>query len=49
MKKRHWGRHFWVIGCGGWFIGNIADEMVQEYLEYHRDPSNGNTDNIISE
>ena len=29
--------------------GNITDEMVQEYLEHHRDSSNTDTDNIILE
>ena len=41
LKKRYCGRHFWAIGYGAWSTGNITDEMVQEYLEYHRDPSKG--------
>ena len=49
LKKRYWGQHFWAIGYGGWSTGNITDEMVQEYLEHHRDPSNGDTGNIILE
>ena len=49
LKKRYWGRHFWAIGYGGWSTGNITDEMVQEYLEHHRDPSNGETGNLILE
>ena len=49
LKKRYWGRHFWAIGYGAWSTGNITDEMVQEYLEHHRDPSNGETGNIILE
>jgi putative transposase len=48
-KKRYWGRHFLAIGYGGWSSGNITDEMVQEYLEYHRDPSNGEAGNIMLE
>jgi putative transposase len=47
LKKCYWGRHCWVIGFGVWSTGNITDEMVQEYLENHRDPSNGDTGNII--
>ena len=39
LKKRYWGQHFWRIGYGGWSTGKITDEMVQEYLEHHRDPS----------
>ena len=49
LKKRYWGRHFWAIGYGGWSTGNITDEMVQEYLEHHRNPSNGDTGNMILE
>jgi putative transposase len=47
LSKRYWGRHFWAIGYGVWSTGNITDEMVQEYLEHHRDPSNLDNDNII--
>ena len=49
LKKRYWGCHFWAIGYGAWSTGNITDEMVQEYLEHHRNPSNGDTGNIILE
>ena len=47
LSKRYWGRHFWAIGYGVWSTGNITDEMVQEYLEHHREPSNLDNDNII--
>ena len=44
LKKRYWGRHFWAIGFGCWSTGNITDDMVNEYLEHHRNPnSNDNT------
>ena len=49
LKKRYWGRHFWAIGFGGWTTGNITDEMVQEYLEHHRNPSNKDAGNLILE
>ena len=49
LKKRYWGRHFWAIGYGAWSTENITEEMVQAYLEHHRDPSNGGTGNIILE
>jgi putative transposase len=49
LKKRYWGRHFWAIGYGAWSTGNVTDEMVQEYLEHHRHPSNKDTGNIILE
>ena len=40
LKRRYWGKHFWAIGYGVWSTGNITDEMIQDYLEHHRDPSN---------
>ena len=49
LKKRYWGRHFWAIGYGGWSTGNITDEMVQEYLEHHRNPSNKDKGSMILE
>lgn len=49
VKKRYWGKHFWAIGYGVWSTGNITDDMVQEYLEHHRSPSNHDTNNIILE
>ena len=49
LKRRYWGRHLWAIGYGAWSTGNITDEMVQEYLEHHRDPSNADRGNIILE
>jgi putative transposase len=49
VQKRYWGKHFWAIGYGVWSTANITDEMVQEYLEHHRNPSNHDTNNIILE
>jgi putative transposase len=49
LSKRYWGKHFWAIGYGAWSTGNITDNMVQDYLEHHRDPSNTDKDNIILE
>ena len=49
LIRRYWGRHFWAIGYGAWSTGNITEEMVQEYLEHHRDPSNVDTGKIILE
>ena len=41
LKKRYWGGHFWGIGYGAWSVGNITDEMLQQYLDHHRDEPNG--------
>ncbi len=49
LKKRYWGRHFWSIGYGAWSTGNITDEMVQEYLEHHRKPTDLSDDSFIIE
>lgn len=47
LQKRYWGKHFWTIGYGAWSTGNITDEMVTEYLEHHRNPSNMDSDNFM--
>ena len=49
LKKRYWGRHFWAVGYGVWSTGNITDEMVQEYLEHHKDQPNTQSNNWILE
>ena len=49
LKKRYWGQRFWAKGYGAWSTGNITDEMVQEYLEHHRKPSNNEGDNFFLE
>ena len=47
--KRETLLHFWAIGYGAWSTGNITEEMVQEYLEHHRDPSNRESNQFILE
>ena len=49
LRRRYWGRHFWAIGYGAWSSGNITEEMVAQYLEHHKTPSNQETGNIILE
>ena len=49
LKKRYWGKHFWAIGYGAWSTGSITDEVVAEYLEHHRDPSNQDTEPLLLE
>ena len=49
LSKQYWGKHFWAIGYGVWSTGNVTDEIVQEYLEHHRNPSNRDTDTMILE
>ena len=49
LKKRYWGRHIWAIGFGCWSTGNIKDEMVNEYLQHHRNPNDNSNGNFIIE
>ena len=49
LSKTYWGKHFWTIGYGAWSTGNVTDELVQEYLEHHRNPSNQDNDPMILE
>jgi len=49
LGKKYWGRHFWAVGYGVWSTGNITDEMVQEYLEHHKEKPNSERGNWIME
>ncbi len=49
LEKRYWGRRFWAIGYGAWSTGNITEELVQAYLEHHRQPSNQDRDTFVIE
>ena len=40
LKKRYWGGHLWAIGYGAWSTGVVSQEMINEYLEHHRERSN---------
>jgi len=48
LKKRYWGGHLSGIGDGAWSTGNITDEMIQEYLNHHKEGPN-NDQNFIQE
>ena len=48
LRKRYWGGHLWGIGYGAWSSGNITDEIIQAYLEHHKDGPN-NDENFILE
>lgn len=49
LKQKYWGRHFWGIGYGSCSTGNIADEMVNGYLEHHQRPEDVQGSNFIIE
>ena len=47
LKKRYWGQHLWGIGYGAWSTGNITDEMIQQYLEHHKEGPNSDQNFIL--
>ena len=47
LKKRYWGGPLWGIGYGAWSTGNITDEMIQEYLEHHKEGPNSDHNFIL--
>ena len=40
LKKRYWGNHFWATGFGAWSTGNVTEELIQKYIEGHRESPN---------
>ena len=49
LSKQYWGKHFWAIGYGVWSTGNVSQDMVDEYLEHYRNPSNRDSGNMMLE
>ena len=47
LKQRYWGGHLWGIGYGAWSTGNITDEMIQEYLNHHKEGPNSDQNFIL--
>lgn len=47
LKRRYYGGHLWSIGYGAWSSGNITDEMIQEYLEHHKEGPNSDQNFIL--
>jgi putative transposase len=47
LGRRYYGGHFWGIGYGAWSTGNITDEMIQTYLEHHREGPNSDQNFIL--
>ena len=48
LRRRYWGSHFWGVGYGACSVGNITDEILQTYLNHHKDSPNG-SENFIPE
>jgi len=49
LGKRYWGKHMWGIGYGAWSAGNITDDLIQEYLEHHRERPNEDAESFMLE
>ena len=49
LQRRYWGRHLGAIGFECWSTGNITDQMVNEDLEHHRNPTDNSGSFIIEE
>jgi putative transposase len=47
LRKKYWGGHLWGIGYGAWSSGNITDEMIQQYLDHHKEGPNGDQNFIL--
>ena len=47
LKKRYWGQHLCGIGYGAWSTGDITNEMVQNYLEHHKEGPNSDQNFIL--
>ena len=46
-SSQHCGQHLWGIGYGAWSTGNITDEMIESYLEHHKDGPNSDQNFIL--
>jgi len=40
LRKRYWGGHLWGIGFGAWSVGNLTEDMINDYLDHHNTASN---------
>ena len=35
LRKRYWGRRFWIRGYFSTTSGNVTDDIILQYLELH--------------
>jgi putative transposase len=35
LRKRYWGKYFWVGGYFSTTFGNVTDDIITRYLELH--------------
>ena len=46
LSKRYQGKHFRGIGYGAFSSGHVTDEMIQNYIDNHRNDPNHNDDDF---
>jgi len=39
LKKKYWGRNFWARGYSCDTVGQMAEEMIEQHLEHHFEPT----------
>ena len=49
LGRRYWGKHMWGIGYGAWSGGNIIDDLIQVYLDHHKERSNEDAESFTLE
>ena len=49
LWKKYWWKHFWWIWYWVWSTWVVSEELINNYLEHHREPSNFDTGNFILE
>ena len=49
LGKRYWGQHMWAVGYFAVSIWNMTEDMVQEYLEHHKNGSKYSKNTFILE
>jgi putative transposase len=46
LKRQYWGRHIWARGYFAVSTGNVTDEIIQQYIESHKDMPGENENNF---
>jgi len=41
------GYRLWGIGYGAWSTGSVTEDMIDNYLDHHRDNLNNNENFIL--
>ena len=49
LRKKYWWKHLRAIWYWYWTTGKLTEEMINEYIEHHRERPNSDMGNIILE